>query len=227
MSKFWSHYNAVLLAIILSSLVLYFGRPVFMPLALAGLLALVFMRPSRWLERRGAPRLVTALLSGLVFLAIVAGVILLVNWYVHRFSQNLPDLGQKIEGVIAKARQFLKDQWGLGLPRKATGQSLLDVGDAGKMTTSVVGTVIGVLIHFILTVVYMIMLLTMRAHLREFLLKLFRPENTEPMLRVMNRSVKVVQEYMYGMAVIIGFLWIMYGIAFSLIGIRYALFFAI
>src|SRR5579872_1679563 len=227
MSKFWSHYNAVLLAIILSSLVLYYGKPVFMPLALAGLLALVFLRPSGWLERRGVPRLVTALLGGLFFLALVAGVILLMNWYVHRFSQNLPELGKKIGDMVTKARQFLKDHWGLGLPRKPAGQTLLGPGDAGKMTASVLGIVIGVLVHLILTVVYMIMLLTMRSHLRKFLLKLFRPENTPRMLDVTNRSVKVAQEYIYGMLIIIAFLWVMYGVAFSLIGVRYALFFAI
>lgn len=227
MNKFWSHYNAVLFAIILSSLVLYFGKPVFMPLALAGLLALVFMRPSGWLERRGVPRLVTALLSGLVFLALVAGMILLVNWYVHRFAQRLPDLGKKTGEMVDKVRQFLKDQWGLGLPEKSSGGTLLNVGEAGKMTTSALGVVIGVFIHFVLTVVYMVMLLTMRTHIRKFLLQLFRPENTERMLGVMDRSVKVAQEYMYGMAIIIAFLWVMYGLAFSLIGVRYALFFAI
>ena len=227
MNKFWIDYNAVLLALILSSLVLYFGEPVFMPLALAGLLALVFMRPSGWLERRGMPRLVTALLSGLVFLALVAGVILLVNWYVHRFAQNLPDLEKKIQEMAGQVRRFLKDQWGLRLGGGTGRTALVGASEAGKMTTSVLGGVLGGLINFILTVVYMVMLLTMRAHLRKFLLKLVRPENKERMLDVMNRSVNVAQEYMYGMLIVIAFLWVMYGVAFSLIGVHYAVFFAI
>src|SRR6201999_4523517 len=72
MNKFWLYYSSILLAIILSTIVLYFARPVFMPLALAGILSLVFMRPCGWLERIGLPRVVTAVLSGLFLLSIVA-----------------------------------------------------------------------------------------------------------------------------------------------------------
>jgi predicted PurR-regulated permease PerM len=224
MNKFWIYYSSVLLAVILTSIVLYFARPVFMPLALAGILSLVFMRPCGWLERQGLPRIVTALLSGVFFVAIVAGVVLLVNWYVHRFASDLPELQKRVSGAIGDARQFLKEQWGLRVPGGGQGQALLG---AAKVTTSVLGNVLGVLIHLILIVVYMIMLLTMRSHIRTFFLRLVKPDNEPRMKVIMQRSVKVAQEYMYGMMFIILYLWIMYGIAFSWIGVRYALFFAI
>src|ERR1700742_124101 len=96
MNKFWLYYSSVLLAIILSTIVLYFARPVFMPLALAGILSLVFMRPSGWLERHGVPRLVTAILSGVIFTGLVAGVVLLINWYIHRFAMDWPQLQKRV-----------------------------------------------------------------------------------------------------------------------------------
>lgn len=224
-NKFWIYYSAVLLAIILSTLVLYFARPVFMPLALAGILALVFMRPSGWLERRGVPRLITAILSGVVFAGMVAGVVLLINWYIHRFAMDWPDLQKRVSAALTDARQFLKSQWGLRVPGGSNGQPLMAF--AGKMTTTVLGSVIAVLIHLLLIVVYMIMLLTMRSHIRAFFLRLVQEENQPRILLVMGRSVRVAQEYIYGMMIIIAFLWVMYGISFSLIGVRYALFFAI
>jgi predicted PurR-regulated permease PerM len=227
MNKFWTYYSSVLLAVILSTIVLYFARPVFMPLALAGVLSLVFMRPSGWMERKGVPRIITALLAGLFFVAVVAGVVLLINWYVHQFASDLPELEKRVSGVIGDDRQFLKEQWGLRVPGGSRGPGLMAAADAGKMTTSVVGSVVAVLVHLILIVVYMIMLLTMRAHIRAFLLRLVKPQNEPRMLLVMSRSVKVAQEYMYGMMIIIGFLWVMYGIGFSIIGVKYALFFAI
>jgi predicted PurR-regulated permease PerM len=99
--------------------------------------------------------------------------------------------------------------------------------DADMMTTSVLGNVIAVVIHLVLIIVYMIMLLTMRRHVKDFFLRLVRPENKPRIRAILARSVKVAQEYIYGMLIIISFLWVMYSIAFSLIGIRYALFFAI
>lgn len=227
MNTFWIYYSSILLAIILSSIVLYFARPVFMPLALAGVLALVFMRPSDWLERRRVPRLATAVLSGLVFAGLVAGVVLLINWYIHRFALDLPQLEKKIGTVISSTRQFLRSEWGLRVPGGKSGPPLVDMAAAGRMTTSVLGSVITVLIHLILIIVYMIMLLTMRAHIRTFFLRLVREPNKPRIELVMSRSVKVAQEYIYGMMIIIVYLWILYGIAFSLIGVRYGIFFAI
>jgi predicted PurR-regulated permease PerM len=84
-----------------------------------------------------------------------------------------------------------------------------------------------VVIHLILIVVYMIMLLTMRGHVKAFFLRLVKPENEPKIRTVLTRSVKVAQEYIYGMMMIILFLWITYSIAFSVVGVRYAIFFAI
>ena len=226
MNKFWIYYSSILLAIILTTIMLYCARAVFMPLALAGMLALVFKRFCDWLERRRAPRLVTAILCGVIFTAVVAGVVLLINWYIHRFAAD-DQLQKRIGGVISQAKEFLKDQWGLNM-RSGKGMSaLLSSADAGTMTTSVLGNLIAVLIHLILVVVYMIMLLTMRGHIKDFFLRLVKPENEEKIRHVLSRSVVVAQEYLFGMMMIIVFLWVMYGIGFSLIGVRYALFFAI
>lgn len=227
MNSFWIYYSSILLAVILTSIVLYFARPIFMPLALAGILALVFMRPSGWFERRGVPRLVTAILSGVIFAGLVAGVVLLINWYIHRFAMDLPQLEEKVSGALNDARRFLKSQWGLRVPGGRSGVPLINWAAAGKMTTSVLGVVIAVLIHLILIVVYMIMLLTMRSHIHRFFLKLVREPNKPRIELVMRRSVKVAQEYIYGMMIIILYLWICYSIAFSTIGVRYAVFFAI
>ena len=230
MNTFWLYYSTVLLAVILTSLILYFGRPVFMPLAIAGMLALVVLRPSGWLERKGVPRWATALLSGFLFVCIVGGVVLLVNWYIHRWAMDLPQLEQKAGKVVSDIRKFLRSQWGLRVPGGTTSspvQPLVAAATAGKVTTSVLGSVIAVIIHLILIVVYMIMLLTMRSHIRAFLLRLVKEENKPRLLLIMSRSVHAAQEYIYGMMIIIVYLWILYSIGFSIIGIRYAIFFAI
>ena len=226
MNKFWIYYSSVLLAILLTATLLYFARVVFMPLALAGMLALVFMRVCDWLERRGVARLLTALFCGVVFTGLVAGVVLLINWYIHRFASD-DNLQRRIGDVIGRARNFLKDQWGLNIRGGRGMWALVSSADAGKMTSSVMGNAIAVVIHLILIVVYMIMLLTMRGHVKEFFLRLVKPGNEQRIRTVLTRSVKVAQEYIFGMMIIILFLWVMYSVAFSVVGVRYALFFAI
>jgi predicted PurR-regulated permease PerM len=226
MNKFWIYYSSVLLAIILTTIVLYFARAVFMPLALAGMLALVFMGLCDWLERKGVARLVTALLCAVIFVGIITAVVLLVNWYIHRFTAD-EQLQKRIGSVLGQARDFLKDQWGLNIRGGKGMWALVSSADAGKMTSSVLGNVIAVVIHLILIVVYMIMLLTMRGHIKTFFLRLVKPENEQRIRDVLTRSVRVAQQYILGMMMIILFLWVMYSAAFSIIGVQYAIFFAI
>jgi predicted PurR-regulated permease PerM len=161
-----------------------------------------------------------------IFTAVVAGVVLLVDWYIRRFASDA-QLQKRIGDVISQARTFLRDQLGLSMRGGRGISTLLSSADASKMTTSVLGNIIAVVIHLILIVVYMIMLLTMRGHIRDFFLRLVKPENESRIKTVLTRSVKVAQEYIIGMMMIIVFLWVMYSIAFSIVGIRFAIFFAI
>jgi len=226
MNKFWTYYCAVLLGILLTAILLYIARLVFMPLALAGMLALVFMRLCNWLERRGIPRVVAALICGLLFTGIVAGIVLLVNWYIHRFASD-DALQQRIGDVIRQARGFLRDQWGVNVRGTKSMWSLVGSMDAGKMTTTVVGSIVAVVMHLILIVVYMIMLLTLRGHVKEFFIRLVKPGNEPKVRTILTRSVKVAQDYIFGMMIVILYLCILYSAAFLVIGVRYAVFFAI
>jgi len=77
------------LAIILTTTVLYFGKPVFMPLAIAGVLALVFMPLCRWLEKNGMGMVSSSIICGVIFTLLVAGVILFISYYFNQMATDL------------------------------------------------------------------------------------------------------------------------------------------
>jgi len=64
------------LFILLSATILYLGKPVFMPLAIAGMFALVLMPLCRWLEKKGCSTIVAAIICGFFFALLIAGIIL-------------------------------------------------------------------------------------------------------------------------------------------------------
>jgi predicted PurR-regulated permease PerM len=226
MEKFWRPYSYFLLGLMLSLALLYFAKPLFMPLALAAMLALVFTPFCQWMEKAGVPSVVGAIVCGILFTGLVAGILLLVNWYLHRFMSDLPQVRQRLGDLADSLRSYLHDQWGIRIAGPSGIPSRL-VPDAGKMTGSALGGIITVLIHFILTLVYMIMLLSMRNHVRTFFMKLAPADSRPQTRRILRKSILVAQEYLYGMMIIIACLWVMYSIGFSLVGVRYAIFFAI
>lgn len=80
------------LFILLSAAILYLGKPLLMPLAIAGMFALVFMPFCRWLQKKGCPTVAAAIICGLVFTLLVAGVILFIIWHVQHIATDFSDI---------------------------------------------------------------------------------------------------------------------------------------
>jgi len=218
------------LAIVLTTIILYFGKPVFMPLAIAGVLALVFMPFCRWMEKQGVNPVLAAVICGIIFSLLIAGVILFIIHYFRQMSTDMSGLMQTIYGYNHTVRQYLHEKFGVkGLEKESALPIPLppDAGGFSRIATSVMSMALSVVINLVLILIYMIMLLCIRAQIKLFILKLVLPEFRDETRDVITRSAKVVQRYLWGLFFVIACLWVMYTIGFSLIGIHNALFFAI
>jgi len=91
----------------------------------------------------------------------------------------------------------------------------------------IAGSAVSVLTNFILVLAYFFLLLYFRSHIRHFILKLFPPSQQSEVSKVLSSVTRVSQQYLLGLSKMIVCLWIMYGIGFSIIGVKNALFFAI
>src|SRR3954469_12164411 len=73
----------------------------------------------------------------------------------------------------------------------------------------------------------MFMFLFFRQRIKGFLIKLV-PDNQQGNLEsIVSSAQHVTQKYLSGLAMMIGLLWIMYGIGFSIVGVKHVIFFAI
>jgi predicted PurR-regulated permease PerM len=79
----------VLLGTVLTVSCLYFGEPVLMPLAMAGLLSFLLRPAILMLERRHLPRVVSVIVVTLVILVVTAGVGWIVTSQFHQLALNL------------------------------------------------------------------------------------------------------------------------------------------
>ncbi|MDO8972148.1 MAG: hypothetical protein Q7U74_15750, partial [Saprospiraceae bacterium] len=79
----------ILLFFILSTAILYVGRDFLMPVALAAVLARLFIPFSRWLEKVGASRGVASLICLLALILVTSGVFALLAWQMSTFAEDL------------------------------------------------------------------------------------------------------------------------------------------
>src|SRR5579872_5755477 len=108
------------LAIVLTTFILYFGKPVFMPLAIAGVLALVFMPLCRWLEKHGAGPVFASIVCGLIFMLLVTGVVVFFTYYFAQMETDMSGVMQTITGYDHSIRRYLHERFGVkGLAKES------------------------------------------------------------------------------------------------------------
>ena len=218
------------LFILLSAAMLYFARPVLVPLAIAGMFALVFMPLCRWLESKGCRTVVAAIICGLIFAALVTGIILFVVWHVQHIAADFSDIKQHFNDYLHGFRKYLHAEFGMDTMKKDSPLPIPvqpNTDGIGKMAAYLIGTILSLAIDLLLILIYMIMLLCLRHEVKVFILKMAPPDAKGKTGIVITESARIVQQYLRGLFIVIVCLWVMYTIGFSLVGVQTPIFFAI
>lgn len=204
---------------------LYFARPFLVPLTLGGVLATLFLPFCRWQERRGIPRGVAALICMLLLIAAIVAIGAVLGWQMKELAKDAGMLRERIQLILADGQKFIFDHFGISVVRQ---NSIFKSqhGALAGMIKDVFGSIASVAVNALFMLAYLLFLLYYRSHIKRFLLMLSPEEERGEMNRVITSVANVSQQYLVGLSKMIGCLWIMYGVGFSLIGIENALFFA-
>ncbi|KGE15563.1 AI-2E family transporter [Sphingobacterium deserti] len=214
---------------VLVGVILFFAKSILAPLAIAGILAMLFVAPSNALERKRFPRWLTALLSVLIFLLVAVGLFFLLNWQLQSFSDNVDAMKQNLSGLLTNIQDWVDSRFGIDKEQqKAIAQEEMKASQQSSgLTTSFASGFMGFAVDTVLVIVYSFLLLFYRGRIKQFILKVAKDNPTNKTIDIIDSSTKVAAHYVSGLAKMIVVLWILYGLGFSLIGVENAIFFAI
>lgn len=209
---------------------LYFSRSFLVPIALAGVIAMLFLPLCRWLESKGMNRAVSSVICILILLIVVSGFIFLVSWRVSNLETNLNEIEKQANQYINQLKVFVNKSFGVSTQQqnqmiKKEGAS--GVGSMAAYVAGMVTSVLGSLTTAILILIYIFLFINSRNHFKKFILKLVPAEQKANAVTTIEETTEVAQKYISGLAKMIFCLWIMYSIGFSIIGVQNAIFFAI
>ncbi len=218
----------ILQYIVFGSIILYFGKDVFIPISFALLISFVLHPVCAWMEKKGIGRL-TAILIALSLL-IVAG-LLLVALLIYQFASFLnewPALHEKLSKSIEDLSVMLVNVFGISLERqqewivKLTNQSgsgILSIIQ-NAITTSAFSAVLLVLIP-----VYSALILYYRKHWMKIIQRLFPEENKESLREIISQTINTYYNFIKGMAIVYLVVGVLNSIGLLLLGIPHALLF--
>ncbi|MEI6755111.1 MAG: AI-2E family transporter [Paludibacter sp.] len=205
---------------------LYFAKGFLIPLCVAGILATLFMPLCKSMENRKVPKAIAVIICLLVLLITIAGLVALLTWQINELTNGFSLLSEKIVEIVNHIQRYIFTNFGI-TPKK---QSQL-LGNEELSITGVMqalaGSLASIIANFILVLAYIFLFLYFRTHISRFILKLISPTQQTEIKKMLSSITNVSQQYLLGLTKMIVCLWIMYGIGFSLIGVKNALFFAI
>jgi predicted PurR-regulated permease PerM len=207
---------------------LHFAKPFLAPFCIASILAMLFLPLARKLESKGVIRGLSAFICVIILVIALAGIITLISTQVAGLSDDIPKLKDNINNMITKVQDKVSKSLGISPQQQQEMMQQQKGGGAGKagaIITSIMSSVTGLAVDTVLVFVYIYLLMYLRTHLKNFLLKL--ADEREKASAIVSKASSVVIKYLGGLAMMIVMLWVMYGIGFLIVGVKNAFFFAI
>ncbi|WP_353182331.1 AI-2E family transporter [Parapedobacter lycopersici] len=227
-------FNQVMLFVVLLFGILYFAKPFLIPVAIAGMMAMLLVPACRRLEHWGLPRGPAAGICVLTALVLLSGVFYVLFYQMMSLGTDIPAIASKLNAMLNNAHQFISEHFQLPiaeqkdyLQRQVAGLSSL----AGKFIGDIFRSVLSFLVHLLIVTAYTLLLLIYRGRIKTFVLRLVAQyageENTKNAQRVIEKITRVASAYLTGVFSVALIFSVINSVGLIIIGIENALFFGI
>jgi predicted PurR-regulated permease PerM len=220
----------ILLIGVLAATILIYGKPFFVPFTIAGLLSMLLLPVTKWLQSKGLGKVISILSAILILIGSIAVITFLIGWQIKDLSENASALEQQVVEKLKRLQQFIADKTGIA---EAQQQKLIDSqqsqtgGSFRKGIGGILAGIGGLLTDTVVVFVYIFLFIYFRHKVKEFIIRIVPSNQKSNARRTIAQVQQVSQKYLTGLALMIVCLWIMYGIGFSIVGVKHAFFFAI
>lgn len=221
-------YRLVVISILL--LMLFFGKSVLLPLAMATVFALALATPTRYLEQKGMSRSWAATICLLIALLLLSGVFMFISTQVINFRNDFPQLENKFNELIFDAQDFIQE-------RMHVSQAVLqeNIDPLLKKLVNETPNVVGSMITFfsssmllgVFTFIYTLMILIYKDNIRTFLSVSFRHLEGGAVAQIINKTQYVIKGYLNGLLIEMLIVASCLALGFGIIGAKYAILLAV
>ncbi len=220
----------ILLCLVLIVVIMQTAKAVLVPILIAGLLAVLISPFTSWLERKRIPPTLSAAISLVSIILLVAGVIYFFYSQIANFSNELEGLENRFGDLLVSFNKFLSKLSG-GAVNLSVGKIKLVLfqqvnENLNILTKGVIATVGRLTLAFIIPI-YLFLFIFYRSFIVDFIKKVFAKKHEERVGKTVLKVKNVVQKYIKGAFFVICILAVLNSIALLSLGIKHALLFAV
>ncbi|HET6245081.1 MAG: AI-2E family transporter [Bacteroidetes bacterium] len=215
-----------LLSLSIIILVLYFGQSVLIPLFLALLFAII-LRPVVvfFNAKLKLPHVIAVLVSVVLFVILIATIILFISWQISYITEDWNKIQKNFSNHYEHIQHWIKQRYHVSYYKQKNyiqqvTQSTMNGNNTlvGNTLSSFTDTIINI----ILTPIYTFLILLYRNLFIQFLSSIVSQKNEQKLIDVLINIKTVVQSYIVGLLLEMGVVGILTTSGLMLLGVQYA-----
>jgi AI-2 transport protein TqsA len=226
---FYGRVGLILHAFILTLLIMYLGKVLFIPLFFALMIAILLYPLSRFLER-WLKKSIAAIISVLLFIGLLILIVFFFTKELISFLKDLPKIESNFFRVVQNLQDWISATFNLDasvqtdyIKKSASGLSSNMISSVGATFISIIELI--VLFAFFLIFTYFI--LDHRNLLKRFILSFFDHEHKMKVNQVINSTRSMINHYVLGLLTEMGILFTLILLILLIMGVKYALLIAV
>lgn len=217
-----------LIAIVYISVI---GKSILVPLVMGFLISMLLLPLANFQERRlKFPRILSSLVSPVLFTVAVLGVFYFIGTQMAQFQEDLPEFKQQMERLFHEAQVFVYDKFGVSEEEQLQ-YIAKNAEEVLKRGSGVLGTAVTSVTSMLAASTFVFLgiffFLLYRSHLVKFIIWCFPPKNQVKVKEVVSEIQSIIKQYIFGLMIQVIAVSILMFIAYSIIGIKYAILFAV
>jgi predicted PurR-regulated permease PerM len=221
-TPFYIKVPMIIIGIFLFFYIMSLLQDIIVPLAFAGLIAVllnpVYNKLQHWKINKVVAILLTLLLAALV----LAGVLLFLSSQIAQFGEMIPQLQAKTISLLDDIQKWLASEFNISVEKQ---MKMLD--DAINGSKAYVGqtlnTVFGILSFFVLIPLYVFLLLYYKPLILNFVFEVFDEDNEGQVADILYETKSAVQSYIVGLMIEMTIVAVLNSTALLILGVKYAI----
>ena len=220
----YHQFSHSLLALAIITTAIYLGQDILVPLAMAGLIAVLLRPVENRLTRLGMHKVIAISLALLFAVIIVFGIAAVLSMQLSDFADDLPKIRQNINDFFDDAKRWVRREYNVSYRQqdkylqKAQAQTLDSL-----QSPDTLGFITGPLGTLTLIPIYVFLLLYYRSMLLYFIVVLFAEKHADRVRDVLSEVKAVVQSYMVGLLIETSCVAALNSIGLLILGVQYAI----
>ncbi|MFZ6012155.1 MAG: AI-2E family transporter [Bacteroidota bacterium] len=207
------------------SLILYFGRNIFIPISFALLISFVLYPICAWLENKGMGRLMAVILSMTFLMLLGLLIVALLIYQFVGFLEEWPAIQIKLGQAFADLQDFIA---ALGISEADQSNLMSKLQSGGNVFAILRDTISASALSIVLLVlvpVYAVLILYYRQYWMKILARLFPSEKNESLREMMTLTIKAYYNFIKGMALVYIIVGSLNSVGLLLLGVPHAILF--